>query len=65
MGVMPQIASGGERGHPQRDRADQLAIDINRAAAHAAGDVGALGFAAHFADDDVLAGSPHVLPKCR
>ena len=34
---------------PQRHRAHQLAIDVHRAAAHAAGDVGAHGFAAHLA----------------
>ena len=59
MGVMPQMASGEKTAQAQRDRADQLAIDIDRAAAHAAGDVGAHGLAAHFGQDDVLFG-PHM-----
>src|SRR5262249_8937142 len=40
-----------------------FAIYVDRAAAHTAGDVGALGFAAHLADDHVLLGTPGVAPE--
>ena len=46
MGVMPQIASGEARGHcAMRPRQSIFFIDVNRASAHAAGDVRAPGFA--------------------
>ncbi len=63
MGVMPQMASGEKTLRRKRDGAHQLAVDIDRAAAHAAGDVGALGFAGQLRDDDVLVRAPHVLPN--
>ena len=50
-----------EQAQPQRHRADQLAVDVHRAAAHAPRHVGARGLAAHLAQDDVLLRSPDVL----
>ena len=47
---------------PQRDGAHQLAIDVDRAAAHPRGDVGAQRLAAHLGDDDILLRPPHILP---
>ncbi len=60
MGVMPQMASGRKRAHAQRHRAHQFAVDVDRAAAHAAGHVGADRLAQHLGHDNVLVGSPHV-----
>ena len=56
-------ADGVRREHtqPQRNRANQLAVDVHRAAAHAAGDVSAYRLAAHFTQDDVLVRPPEVL----
>jgi len=51
-----------ERAQPQRHGADQLAIDVHRAAAHSARDIGPLRLAAHLADDHVLLGPPGVFP---
>jgi len=46
------------------DRTDAHLLEhafLDRAAGHASGYVGVLGFASHFAEDDVLFGSPGVL----
>jgi hypothetical protein len=51
-----------KRAQPEGDGAYQLAIDINRAAAHAAGHVGAHRLAPHLGDNDVLLRPPHVAP---
>ena len=51
-----------EHAQPQRDGAHQLAVDVNRAAAHPAGNVGAQRRAAHLRDDDVLFRPPHIFP---
>ena len=48
---------------PQGHRAHQLAIDVDGAAAHTTGDIGAHGFAAQLRQDDVLPRSPLVLPQ--
>ncbi len=52
---------GRKHAEPQRDGADQLAVDVDGAAAHSSRDIGANGLAAHLADDDVLAGTPLIL----
>ena len=54
---------GREHAEAQGDRAHQLAVDVDRAAAHAAGDVGADCLAAHLGEDDVLLRPPGVLPQ--
>jgi len=54
---------GREDAQPERDGADQLAIDIDRAAAHAAGDVGALRLATQFRQDNVLLRPPGTFPE--
>ena len=48
---------------PKRHRANQFAVNINRTAAHSPGDIGARRAAAHLPDDDVLPGTPHILPR--
>src|ERR1035441_4206176 len=49
-----------ELAEPQRNRANQFAVDVDRAAAHALGDIRARRLAAHLAQDDVLLGTPHI-----
>src|SRR5262249_34991904 len=58
-------ANGIRREHaePQRDRPDELAVDIHRTAAHSAGHVRALRLAAHLPDNDVLLRTPGVFPQ--
>ena len=46
---------------PQRHRSHQLAVNVNRAPAKSARHVGANGLTAHFAENDVLVGSPLIL----
>ncbi len=49
-----------EHTEPKRYGAYEFAVDVNRASAHAAGDVRTRSLTGQLRDDDVLARSPHV-----
>ena len=61
MGVMPQMASGENWLRPSETAPISFPLMYTGLPLMPLGDIGARCLAAHFADDDVLSGTPHIL----